>query len=1165
MILCHGQHVTIHAKFLTNYVTPFVRNPSFPFKTTGLSALVCGSPVNDRLESKRRVLFIKKSSQTISMDVADEDVVETCEMILDFVSDEMEKDPHIRDDTETEEKLTCFAEMLAVKDSDIFLGLDWDIVTNVTVRALDLSENASIQDQTLTCVGSLCSSFKKARKAFAKSELPAIIGRRMPSFSRSTASTGTEVVFMLAQKDARVVAEHFDVESVIGNIPKLMRTVHEKSLDLACILVKAGQRVSASTVTVIANMIMSERYLQESAVELFRVVVGQMTGDEIGGDVYQVITHVLNRSTNAKVVEQIISLMREIRKSPVVAGRLVDCDLPYERLLTWNESERRSNGIRLGVLFFLCRMAKVEKVFREAHKLQKDEINESAADVLLRKVQPILEEYVLTDGVGGDLAWLVLGNCMKINPVVSSRLCSRMVEKCGCGHICGHILRAALIVSDKQMFVISGLMEGLEAMTETCTSGLVAWFPEALDRLKQQVLSTTDVKAISREFTSIEEMKATMEKEGCTMWMFLRSGLLEQTIRLIREHDGPIHCDLAPFRDIIRERLSMLRIPHVEDKFRDRSIESFARSTINYTIRADGEQVGTIEESLLSSFVGIEAAVNKKRGVSKKAIMQAFPEMSRGRYKSLSRTEIGLLHRLIKTPGYRRYAFKVGSREYSYLDSLYHAGTQNLESQDSYASSSEHTVVEFIDENIDRPDEKHGKLRVREGSDIGTNMTTILEFAEVIHAADPHLDMTCTAFEKNLQNSYRSMWMNVSGFNPVIPIVTKYPYLFGHEFKRCLLMTTAFDFRTALSFVHTNVLRKDGRYRDRRMVCNCLVRRDHLFEDGCNALKKHCLGNTHIDVEFVGEAGFGAGPTNELFTLMGKEFALRSRNMWRESGLSSDNSVYAFSEKGLFPRPGADPELFYPLGILCGKAILLEIGLPVPFSRVFFQYMSGENVRLTDVDHVLAKSLTFTEGLIGMPFTYPGIDTIELVPNGSEIEVTADNADEYVKLVTDFTCGSKLEDIKSRFNSGFHSVVGYGIWELFTPEEKLIQITGSDIDLTLEDLQKHIRFQHGYSEKSPEIVMLLETIMELDSRSRADFFRFVTGCERLPIGGVSAIHPAIAVAKSVLADTDVADNFLPTASTCTNYLKLPAYTSKNSLKEKLMMAISEGQNAFLLS
>ena len=43
------------------------------------------------------------------------------------------------------------------------------------------------------------------------------------------------------------------------------------------------------------------------------------------------------------------------------------------------------------------------------------------------------------------------------------------------------------------------------------------------------------------------------------------------------------------------------------------------------------------------------------------------------------------------------------------------------------------------------------------------------------------------------------------------------------------------------------------------------------------------------------------------------------------------------------------------------------------------------------------------------------------------------------------------------------------------------------------------------------------------------------------------------------------DDYLPSVMTCVNYLKMPDYSTVDVLKDKLWMAIREGQGAFHLS
>ena len=44
-----------------------------------------------------------------------------------------------------------------------------------------------------------------------------------------------------------------------------------------------------------------------------------------------------------------------------------------------------------------------------------------------------------------------------------------------------------------------------------------------------------------------------------------------------------------------------------------------------------------------------------------------------------------------------------------------------------------------------------------------------------------------------------------------------------------------------------------------------------------------------------------------------------------------------------------------------------------------------------------------------------------------------------------------------------------------------------------------------------------------------------------------------------------ADSLLPSVMSCSNYVKLPAYSSKEILRTQLLFALHEGQGAFMLS
>ena len=65
--------------------------------------------------------------------------------------------------------------------------------------------------------------------------------------------------------------------------------------------------------------------------------------------------------------------------------------------------------------------------------------------------------------------------------------------------------------------------------------------------------------------------------------------------------------------------------------------------------------------------------------------------------------------------------------------------------------------------------------------------------------------------------------------------------------------------------------------------------------------------------------------------------------------------------------------------------------------------------------------------------------------------------------------------------------------------------------------------------------------------------------------GFRGLNPLLTVVRKPHEAPLTADDYLPSVMTCVNYLKLPEYSSKEVMKEKLRIAIQEGVGSFHLS
>jgi hypothetical protein len=241
----------------------------------------------------------------------------------------------------------------------------------------------------------------------------------------------------------------------------------------------------------------------------------------------------------------------------------------------------------------------------------------------------------------------------------------------------------------------------------------------------------------------------------------------------------------------------------------------------------------------------------------------------------------------------------------------------------------------------------------------------------------------------------------------------------------------------------------------------------------------------------------------------------------------------------------------------------MDMILPIPFSPAFFRLILTGAVNIDEVDQGLARALELPEGLIGGDFTYPGYPDLELKPGGQKIAVTAANLSEYIDLIRNRTV--QPPDVVESFRAGLSTVVPWEFLRLFSVQELCELVGGKPTQITEEDLRESVDVSHGYTKESPQVAMLFAAILEMTAGGQALFVQFLTGTDKLPIGGLKVLNPRLTIALRTPEGDESPDDTLPSVMTCANYFKLPEYSSKEILKAKLLLAITEGQNVFMLT
>lgn len=156
---------------------------------------------------------------------------------------------------------------------------------------------------------------------------------------------------------------------------------------------------------------------------------------------------------------------------------------------------------------------------------------------------------------------------------------------------------------------------------------------------------------------------------------------------------------------------------------------------------------------------------------------------------------------------------------------------------------------------------------------------------------------------------------------------------------------------------------------------------------------------------------------------------------------------------------------------------------------------------------------------------------------------------------------------------GFESVFSLTSLKMFFPDELEQVFCGStqnsssyDAPWDVKTLAEACKPDYGYNAESRSLKLLYEVMSSFNREEQRQFLQFVTGSPRLPVGGFKALSPPLTIVKRTFESENVnPDDYLPSVMTCVNYLKLPDYSSKEVLREKLKLAALEGQYSFHLS
>ncbi|KAI6218331.1 HECT-type E3 ubiquitin transferase [Aphelenchoides fujianensis] len=210
----------------------------------------------------------------------------------------------------------------------------------------------------------------------------------------------------------------------------------------------------------------------------------------------------------------------------------------------------------------------------------------------------------------------------------------------------------------------------------------------------------------------------------------------------------------------------------------------------------------------------------------------------------------------------------------------------------------------------------------------------------------------------------------------------------------------------------------------------------------------------------------------------------------------------------------------------------------------------------------LELTFAYTEESLGK------IQTVELKPGGSHIRVTNENKISYIHQMAQFRVVGQTKEQSACFVQGFQSIINSQWLALFSTHELQHVISGQTSDVDIDDLRKHTQYYGGFH-SNHRVIKWLWSILERDFTPEERHFiwspRSSIRCVDDTPDDMDQGDTLGSVIRGFLAiKRKHSMTRLPTASTCFNLLKLPNYSKKSVLLEKLRYAI-HSETGFELS
>merc|ERR1711915_12778 len=244
------------------------------------------------------------------------------------------------------------------------------------------------------------------------------------------------------------------------------------------------------------------------------------------------------------------------------------------------------------------------------------------------------------------------------------------------------------------------------------------------------------------------------------------------------------------------------------------------------------------------------------------------------------------------------------------------------------------------------------------------------------------------------------------------------------------------------------------------------------------------------------------------------------------------------------------------IAIRTGSPLSLNLAEPV-WKQIAGALLTPNDI--TEIDRDYVPGLMCIRDMDGDAKAFAAMDMTFSTPSsaGQEVHlsnryrrVTSENRAEYVRLALNYRL-HEFDQAVAAVREGISRVVPVPLFSLFTGFELETMVCGSP-DIPLH-LLRSVATYKGVDATAPLINWFWAVMEEFSTAERSLFLRFVWGRTRLP-RSIADFRGRDFVLQ-ILDKYNPPDDFLPESYTCFFLLKMPRYSCKAVLREKLKYAI----------